>query len=348
MGVHDTKLYKSIVEGHELSEITDHIGKIANINFQCKGRPTALHTAVMYNNVQVAALLLQRGADMTTAPLAKKYPNEFDCTLLFAFKQGESHEDMQFFLLRHLSECSRDQFDSMALKNIARVAHYAMMYCSTRVFFAAEEMKTKITVVTPTDLTPLMFTIIQVGLHEENVDKCAKILDRVVEIIDKDSTNIWQRYYCSNIAKRGSLLPFTGGTALGMLLFFVLADRRKRCTEYAAYLARVQRGNACMPATDPHHNSMVQFGIECDAKQKRIHEKNQAMMRYLANDFAPCLFARMLPSMRVALCMGTHDRLGNRHNCSVGEIGGDIMYTIFDQLVRGIVTSPEEYKYMLY
>jgi len=352
MGVHDTKLYTSIVEGHDLAQISRHMNKIVNINFQCKARPTVLHTAVLHNNVQVTSLLLQRGADMMIAPLAKRFPNEFDCTLLMAFKQGESHEDMQFLLLRHLSECSRDQFGEMALKNIARVAQYAMMYCSTRVLFAAEEMKTKIIVVKPTDLTPLMFTIIQVGLHEENVDKCAKILDRVVEILDKDSTNIWQRYYCFNITNRGAMPPFTGGMALGMLLFFVLADRKKRCTWYAAYLAGFERGKArmaqYMPATDPHHNGFVQFGIERDAKQKWIHEKNLVIMRHLANEVAPCIFAKMLPSMRVALGMGTHGRLGNQPKCGVGQLNCDIMNVIFNELVHGIVAYPEEYKYMLY
>jgi len=159
MGVHDMKLNTSIVQEHELSKITSHIDKIVNIYLQCKVRPTALHTAVLHNNVKVAALLLQHRANMMITPFAKRFPKEFECTLLMAFKQDESHEDMQFLLLRHLSDCSRDQFDSVVLKNIARVAQYAMLYCSQRVFFAAEEMKTKMIVVNPTGFTPLMFTI---------------------------------------------------------------------------------------------------------------------------------------------------------------------------------------------
>jgi len=351
MGAHDTRLNTSIVEGREMSEIAAHMDKVANINFQCKARPTALHTAVLHNNVEVAALLLQRGGDMMLAPLKQRFPNEFDCTLLAAFKQGESHEDMQFLLLRHLSGCRRDAFDSVALKNIARAAQYAMLHCGARVYFAAEEMKTKMTVANPTGLTPLMYTLIQVGLHEEDVDKCVEILDRVVEILDRDPTQLWQRYCCSNVAKRGSLSVFSGGTALATLLFFVLADRQKRCTEYAGYLAGVERGKALMaqyiPATDPHHAGMVQFGIERDAKQKRMHETNLAIMRHLAHEVAPCIFAKMLPSMRIALGMGTHGRLGNQHDCGVGQLGVDIMNVIFNELVRGIVVAPEEYKHML-
>ena len=122
MGEHDTKLNTSIVEGHHLSEIARHIDKVVNINFQCKARPTALYTAVVHNNVEVAALLLQRGADMMITPSKKSAKYELECPLLTAFKPAESHENMQELLLRHLSDCSRDQLHSVALKNIARVA----------------------------------------------------------------------------------------------------------------------------------------------------------------------------------------------------------------------------------
>ena len=36
MGMNDTKLYHSIVQGHDLLQITAHIDKIVDINFQCK------------------------------------------------------------------------------------------------------------------------------------------------------------------------------------------------------------------------------------------------------------------------------------------------------------------------
>jgi hypothetical protein len=350
MGVHDTKLNRMIVEGHEFSEIAAHLHKITNINFQCKARPTALRTAVVHNNVKVVALLLQRGADMMITPWSEI---GVECTLLMAFKQGESHEDLQFHLLRHLSDFSGDQFDGVALKNISRVPKYAMMYCSPDVFFAAEKMKTTMTVANPTGFTPLMFTIHQVGLYEEDVDNCAKIFDRVVEILEKDSTKIWQRYFCSSIHNMRPVTSYTGGTALGMLLFFVLAVRQKRCTEYAEYLAGVERGKGrlaqFMPATDPHYNGFVQFGIERDATQKRIHEKNLAIMHHLTHTVAPCIFAKMLPSMRVALGMATHIRLGNQqHDRGVGQLNADIMNMIFNQLVFGICAVSEDYKHMLY
>jgi hypothetical protein len=352
MGKHENKLNQSIVEGHDLLQIKGYIDKIANINFQCKARPTALYTAVMDNNVQVAELLLQRGADMMIAPLKKSYHNESECPLLMAFKQGESHEDMQFVLLCHLSAGRRDQLDSVARKNVVRVAQYAMMYCSTRIFFAAEKMKTEMIDVNPTGFSPLMFTLIHVGLYEGNLNTCIKILERVEQILDTDSTTVWQRYYSSKIANRGTKPPFTGGTALGSLLFVVLKDRQNRCTEYEEYLAGVERGKTrmaqYMPATDPHHNGMVQFAIEREAQQKCIHDKNLAMMCYLANVFAPCLFAKMLPPMRVALGMSTHARLGNQHGCSLGQLNADIMNSIFNELVRGIVATPEEYKFMLF
>jgi len=299
MGVHDMRLSNSIVEGHNLSKITSHIDNIVNINFQCKARLTALHTTVTYSNVEVATLLLQRGADMMVAPLKTCVKNESECALLMVFKKGESHEDMQLLLLRHLFNTSRAKFDSVALKNIARVTQYAMLYSSTRVSFAAKQMMTKKVVVNSTGFNPFMFTIIQVGLFEENVAKCVKVLEQVLEIVDKDPTMSWQRYYSTKSTKKGvSESPYTGATALGMMVFRIVADRQKHCTEYAGYLGGILRGRTLMaqymPPTNPHHNGFIQFGIERDAEQKLIHERNLVLMVYFTNEFAVCLFARML------------------------------------------------------
>ena len=140
MEVHDTRLRVCIVEQRDISEITSHIDKIVNINYQCNTRFTSLHTAVVYNNVPAASLLLERGADMTVLPLKKTFKDDYECPLLMALKLGESHEEMQLLLLRVLKNTSRDKFDSTTLKTIARVTHYAMMYSTERIFLRRNRM----------------------------------------------------------------------------------------------------------------------------------------------------------------------------------------------------------------
>jgi len=352
MGVNDTKFNTLITAAHDLAEITSHMNKIVDINFQCKARPTALHTAVFHNNVAVAALLLERGADMMIAPLKKCVKNESECTLLMAFKQSDSHEDMQLLLLRHLSDFSLDKMDAVVLKKIVRVAQCALLYSSKRVFFAAEELKMRMVVGEPSGFNPLMFTIMQVGLFEDDVAKCGKILDHVLEIVNEDSAMLWHRYYLPSANKKRKLPLYTGGTALGMLLFHIGADRQKRCTEYAGYLEGVARGKIrmaqYMPSTDPHAAGLALSMIQRNAELKEIHERNLELMAYFAKDFAPRLFAKMLPSMRVALGMSTHVRLGNQHNCAIAQLNSDLMNMIFNQLVNGITTAPEKYIHMLY
>jgi hypothetical protein len=352
MGVNDTKFNTLITAAHDLAEITSHMNKIVDINFQCKARPTALHTAVFHNNVAVAALLLERGADMMIAPLKKCVKNESECTLLMAFKQNDSHEDMQLLLLRHLSDFSLDKMDGVVLKKIVRVAQCALLYSSKRVFFAAEELKMRMVVGEPSGFNPLMFTIMQVGLFEDDVAKCGKILDHVLEIVNEDSAMLWHRYYLPSANKKRKLPLYTGGTALGMLLFHIGADRQKRCTEYAGYLEGVAKGKIhmahYMPPTDPHAAGLALFGMQRDAEQKEFHERNLELMAYFAKDFAPRLFAKMLPSMRVALGMSTHVRLGEQRNCGIGQLNSDLMNMIFNELVNGITTAPEKYIHMLY
>jgi len=350
MGVIDTKFNTLITGAHDLVQITSQMKKIVDINFQCKERPTALHTAVIHNNVAVAALLLERGADMMIAPLKKNVRNESECTLLMAFKQSDSHEDMQLLLLRHLSDFSLDKIDGVVLKKIVRVAQCALLYSSKRVYFAAEELKMRMVVGEPSGFNPLMFTIMQVGLFEDDVAKCGKILDHVLEIVNEDSAMLWHRFYYIPTANKNKKVPlYTGGTALGMLLFHIGANRQKRCTEFAGAYSRGKiRMAQYMLSTDPHAAGLAHSLVQRNAALKEIHGRNVELMAYFAKDFAPRLFAKMLPSMRVALGMSTHVRLGNQHNCAIAQLNSDLMNMIFNELVNGITTAPEKYIHMLY
>jgi len=163
MGIHDTRL-RVAIEQHDLSLAQTHIDRILNVNFQCVARHTALHSAVVYNNVAVATLLLERGADMTIIPLKKTFRNEYECLLLMALKRGESHKEMQLLFLEALQHMNREGFDKVALANIARISQYAMMYSTPRDFLVTKHVKGQIIMRNSAGLTPVMFTVRRVGL----------------------------------------------------------------------------------------------------------------------------------------------------------------------------------------
>jgi len=350
MGKHDINLILSINLGLDLSEIKCRMDKVADINFQCNTRLTALHTAVMQNNLEVVSMLLERGADMTLLPLSKSWKNEIECPLLMAFKQGESHEEMQLLLLRALSGMRRDKFDRVALSNIKRVTQYAMMYSTVRVFLEAKQMSSEALVLNSAGFNPLMFTIIRVGLFGEDVVKCVKILDKVLEIVDKDSSMSWERFGTDPIQKN-SRSVYTGATGLGMMVFHVIADRKKRCTQYEQYVENRNRGKVMfsqnISPTDPHYDALIEHQMQRDAVQRSFYDKNLDILAYFGNEFVPCLFAKMLAPMRIALGMSTHRRLGIHDDCRVGNLNGDLMNFIFNELVRGLITFAAGYKHLL-
>ena len=322
MEVHDTRLRICIIAQRDISEITSHIDKIVNINYQCNTRFTSLHTAVVYNNVPVASLLLERGADMTVLPLKKTSKDDYECPLLMALKLGESHEEMQLLLLRVLKNTSRDKFHSTALKTIARVTHYAMMYSTERIFFATQH-DCQGSGENSAGYHPLMFTLVRVGRLEEDVDKCKHIMEKVLKIVDKDSSMLWQRFRPVKLQRIGAAKhPHTGCTALGILAFEIMRDR-KRC--------------------------LLEFKdtVQNDTKEREMDARNRQIMAYFSNGFIPCLFVQMLRPMRTALGMSTHFRLGDQRNCGVGQLDAITMNIIFNELVRGIARSETGFKHML-
>jgi len=351
MGIHDTHLYASIVEGRELCEIAVYIDKVPNLNWQCRARPTVLHAAVMHNNVAATALLLQRGADMMITPIKRCATTGFECALIMAFKRDESYEDIKLLLLRHLATYNREHLDRAAVKNIARLDQYAMMCGSARVFWEAQGLRVKMLPVQSSGFNPLMSTIIQVGRFEEQVVQCEKIFTRVLAILDGEPTMLWHHYRFTK-SNSPTFESFAGSTALGMLLFHVMPDRHKRCAEYADYVEGKVRGEArlaqYMPLTGPQAEGLIEFEIQRSAEQLAHNERNLAVMNYLTTELAPRLFAKMLPPMRVALGMATHARLGKQCGCGIGMLNGDIMNAIFNRLVGDIVTSPAEYRHMLF
>ena len=102
-----------------------------------------------------------------------------------------------------------------------------------------------------------------------------------------------------------------------------------------------------MPTMGVYQSAFLEFQMQRNAEQMCFHDKNVAIMAYFGKEFTPCLFAKMLTPMRIALGMSTHFRLGSCKDCKVGQLNGDTMNIIFNELVRGIVTSPREYKHML-
>jgi len=354
MGIHDTRLLVAI-QDRDVEAIEYEIRKLSNVNYQCQTRHTALHSAVLYNNVEAVRLLLERGANMMIIPFNKTYQNGHECPLLMAMMMGESCELLQLLFLRVLSETTALRSDPAALAVTAKLTQYAMMYTTPRVFFAAFEYDGVVKRVNPAGLTPLMCTLRGVGLYEKSAKKCARIMCNVLTIVDKCTEIGWERYNSKQTAECKN-----GYTALGLLMFDVIADRMQMDTHYTEALDAKEKAVALAIANGGYAMGTV-GGVtptgwfypynEAEIEMSRVHlqtiTRNREVIAFFKKDFIPAMFGKMLSSMRTALGMATHVRLGNKVDCSVGQLDADVMNMIFTQVFNSIDNAESELVHML-
>ena len=191
-----------------------------------------------------------------------------------------------------------------------------------------------------------------IGRLEEDVDKCKNNMEKVLKIVDKDSSMLWERFRPAKLERiRVAKHVHTGCTALGILAFEIMDDRKKCLLEFKDTVAHRERSvtmfDTYMPPTHPQYNGMMEFRVQSTKKEREIDARNRKIMAYFSNEFIPCLFAQMIRPMRIALGMSTHIRPGDQRKCRIGQLDADIMNIIFNELVHGIAKSEIGYQHML-
>jgi len=313
MGVHDTRLLAALKDDNTAA-VEHEIRELPDVNFQSQSRHTALHSAVLHNNIQAVRLLLARGADMMVMPTKKTFENQYECPLLMALKMGRSREAIQWLMLRVLRDAPLRHLDAAARQTMARICQQAMMHSTPRVFAAASECAQMAKIVADAaGLTPLMFTLRHVSLYEDRPEKCQKILNNVLTIVDRCPAMAWERLN-------------KGPTALGMVISETLASRKKRHDKYIANFVGINQA--------VHHLYPGVFAAEVEKNRIRNQTivRNAAIIDFFSTQFVPSLFGKMLLPMRIALGMATHIRLGSNAKCIVGQLDPDLMNIIFAQL----------------
>jgi len=349
MGVHDTRLFIAI-QKHDMVNVEYEILNLKNVNYQCNSRSTALHSAVLYNNVEAARLLLGRGADMMQLPIKHTRQHEYECPLLLAFRMGVSREAVQLLFLSVLGDTAPQLLNAAALKQIAQLTQCAMMHCTPRVFFAASEYDGGKKRVNYAGLTPLFFTLRQVSLYENNVPRCMQTMQNVLAIVDRYPHIAWERY-CSSDAKHVSTgtpgWPSVGSTALGMLMYETMPCRKQRDKQYGVMLDRKTLALAQVNVNTFGNLSLLSAEVDEKREQDPYVTSNRQVDTYFNKEFVPSLFDMMLSTMRIALGMATHPRLGERPDCTISQLGSDVMKMIFSQLLCDMRVSHVGFSHML-
>jgi len=315
------------------------VDQMPNIHYQNMYRHSALHSCVLYNVPDVAAHLLEKGANVMLMPKKMNHANQGECAILMALKMGPSREAMQVQLLRALARSllaervarvsatteAKSTWTVYEHEKISLLPHYAMLWATPAAFFAAIEHDNNANHLSGDDMTPLMALLRNMVAFELDVETCREKVQNVVQIAVRHPDIMWKRF--SN-KRQPPHYPLHSDlqqcTALGMMVYEILPQRIARnAVNEVSYLSN--QGNAAWRSTEFARARTVVDFLQCEA--------------------IPRLWGVMMQHMCTALAMATHPRLGNNENCSARLLGADEMNMVFDVMMKHM--SDAERRYML-
>jgi len=340
MGIRDTELVNAIRQ-HDSVETKRLVDVIVNVDFQTKQRCTALYTAVEHNNMEAAVLLLERGASMNIMPKKRIYQDVTECPIMLALKMGESHEQMQLLFLDKLASV-RSTWSSIGDKKILqKIPQTAMLFTTPLVFFRATVQTRGQDLYDARGLNALMTTLNQVVIFANDPAKCARTLENVLQIVNRYPAMAWEGLKKDHDC--GLLVHTKGSTALGMVVYQTISVRESKDRQFRAISEGLLELRKMLETGD---EMSVQLTELSNRKQNEF-DNNSKVVCYVLDEFIPALWTIMLRPLRIALAMGTHQRLGGGDGCLVRHLNTDTIDIIFNTLILDITISPRFVKHML-
>ena len=340
MGITDTQLADAI-EKHNSVETRRLVGLLTNVDYHTKKRCTALYTAVEWNNIEAAVLLLERGASMNIMPKKRIYQNVSECPIMLALKMGESHEEMQMLFLDHLDSVKHTWLSAKDKEILEAIPHSAMLYSTPCVFIRAAAESSGKDLFNKHGLNALMSTLKQVGLFSSDAVKCAKTMENVMEIVIKYPAMAWESLQKDE--ECGLMMHTTGSTALGMLVYQTIPVRKTKNRQFQVISEGLLELRHILEGAGSPSDALLDYSekIQSDV------EKNSNVVLHLVDEFIPALWTVMLRPMRIALAMGTHKRLGEGSGCFAHYLNTDTIDIIFANLISDVTSAPHLIEHML-
>lgn len=341
MGISDTQLAVAIV-GRNSVETKRLIDVISDIDFQTKKRCTALYTAVECNNIEAAAMLLERGASMNIMPKKRIFQNASECPILLALKMGESHEEMQLLLLEKLASVQSTWSSTKDMEILETIPLSAMLYSTPLVFFRATVESRGKELFSRRGQNVLMTTLKQVVLFSNDAAKCTKTLENVVQIVNEYPDMAWERL--KKDEECGLLMHTKNSTALGMVVYQTTSVRESKNRQFEM----ISRGLLQLRTILETAGGGVSASLaDCNEKVESDIDNNSKVMCYVLDEFVPALWTIMLRPLRIALCMATHARLGSSKGCCASCLNTDLIDIIFSIVVLDVTIAPHLVRSML-
>ena len=363
-------LLKSIVDGDcEIFDIV--LRKIQNVDAHSKLQPSALHHAALYNRIDMAAKLLSRDANMHLLPIILAAEKNFIATL--SIENLSDNTLFQAFRVSPVCVCvltKSKKLQELFFSNINTWTHYqkmnvldfAILFGNVRVTdLIMKHGGTKMQKMLETKSPSLSWAFsnintafcvsgkVKVDISEFSVENFKnpvvmrllrgniilepKMFRKIKKIIRRYPSMLWHRENKQYTGARYTTREHTGNTPLAVLLQTIQGyydDVRKRTIQ-------LQSPEFLDIANTIPNVFLTPFVRDLDIMKQNI--------KVISSSLEMWIWYKMVRTLRLAMGMGTHKRLGNMNNCFIGVLGNDNMDVIFEMFLKSV--SDVEKMYMV-
>jgi len=363
-------LLKFIVDGDD-DRFCVVLRKMKDVNVQSTLQPSALHYAALYNRIDMAAKLLSRDANMHLLPITLSVEKNFiatqsvenlsDNTLFQAFKVSpvcvcvltKSKELQELFFhsihtWTHLQKMN--VLDFAVLFGNVRVTDLIMKHGGTKMqkmletkspslswafsnIDAAFPVNGKVNVDFSEFLVENFKSPIIARLLRGNIILEPKMFRKIKKIIRRHPSMLWHRENKQYTGARYTTREQTGDTPLAVLLQTLQGYHdsvRKRTIQLHS------------PEFLDIANTMPDVFLKPWIRDLDVMKQN---IKVISSSLEMWIWYKMVKTLRLAMGMGTHHRLGGMNNCFIRVLGNDNMDVIFDMFLSNV--SDMEKMYML-
>jgi hypothetical protein len=345
--------------------------KIHNVDVHSTFNYSALHHAVLYNRVEMTARLLSRNADMHLLPVVVNIEDVFvsmnsvenlsDKRLFQALKMSPicvcmltKSKEMQKLLFGNIDKWTYSQqsdvLDAAILFGDIRIVDLIMKHGGDKMGRMLERRTPSLSWGFQTTNMEMEYTIkgkIQIDISRFSVEnfKSPRILRllrgnirieprvfrKIKKIISSHPSMLWHRENKKYTGSRYTTREQTGNTPLAVLL-----ETMQRLKESLREKSMMLQDQDFMDLANAIPN------IFLTSVQNDIDVMKQNIL-LTSSSLEMWIWHKMVQTLRLAMGMSIHHRLGNMEKCRVSILGNDMMDFIFEIFLKTVSDSEKMY-----
>ena len=354
-------LLKFIVDGDD-ERFCVVLRKLHSVDVHSTLQPSALHYAALYNRIDMAAELLLRNADMHLLPIIVSVEKNFiatqsienlsDNVLLQAFKvspvcvcvltKSQKLQELFFCSIHTWTHLQKmNILDFAVLFGNVRVTDLIMKHGGTTMqkmletkspslSWAFSNIEAAFSVHGQVNVDKSQFSLenfkspVVARLLRGNIILEPKMFRKIKKIIRRHPSMLWHRENKKYTGARYTSREQTGNTPLAVLLQTIQG--------YHDFVHK-----RTIQLNDPEFlniaNIMPNVFLKPFVRNLDVMKQN---IKVISSSLEMWIWLKMVKTLRLAMGMATHHRLGNMNNCFINVLGPDTIDLIFEMFLKSV------------